>query len=130
MPVGPEIAKAWGSTECVLDQNGVEVHVLRCKAGFRSSLHCHPVRSSRLMCLSGLIEIWGKSPGESWVRRVRVLTPGASVDFQPHVFHEFRVIESGLAVEMYWREPLSGDDIYRVPGLEGGPIFGEQPPHA
>lgn len=122
--------KVWGEVTHVFDSPHVAISVLRVKAGFRCSRHCHRMRANAFMVLAGKIEVWEWLCSEGGFRRWsdvpyyrKILTPSrvpqASIESgKPHMF---RVIESGLVVEIYTPDggPVEIEDIVRFD--EGGP---------
>lgn len=41
------------------------------------------------------------------------LMAGDSIAVAPGLFHQFEGVETGVAFELYWAEPLNGSDIIR-----------------
>jgi quercetin dioxygenase-like cupin family protein len=105
--------KVWGKTTCIAHRNGVvKVDVLSANAGWRSSRHRHPNWGNRFHVLSGVFRVIGDGhdvtmgAGQTW-------TVG------PGEWHEFRCIDSGQMIEVYYLDE-PGEDIERDPEQLGG----------
>jgi mannose-6-phosphate isomerase-like protein (cupin superfamily) len=117
--------KIWGSVCHVFQSDHAAVSILNVVAGFRCSRHRHKERANMFAVISGCIEVdyW-----HSDLAFTEVLGAGDSFTVPSGWVHQFRVIESGQVVEVYWPDRVPKvrlDDIDRFD--VGGPIEeGEQ----
>lgn len=118
--------KCWGEVQHVFTADEVAVSVLRVNGGFRCSRHYHEHRDNQFDVISGEIEVW------EWHDSAHVtagpysplyktnLVAGQSVRIVANKPHMFRVLKSGIVVEIYtaFDGPVDIDDIIRFD--EGG----------
>ena len=115
--------KVWGSVAHLFLNDRVAISHLRVNAGFRCSRHYHRQRANQFSVLSGRIAVdefdcFG-------VDHSTVLGPGESFTVPSGIVHQFRVLEVGEVVEVYWADRVGGSvDQYDIVRLdEGGPDF-------
>jgi len=115
--------KVWGEVMHLFQSPDVAISLLRVKAGFRCSKHLHRHRVNAFMVLSGKLEVWiwtceeeFRSYPENPMHR-RLLLPSLSSSLAVGVNrpHMFRVLRSGLVVEIYTPDggPVEIEDIVR-----------------
>lgn len=114
--------KAWGEVRHIFD-GPVSVSLLKVSEGGFSSIHKHVKRWNHFKVITGEIQVstfvvFGDQhrSEDRWK-----LEAGETIDIPPGVLHQFKVIESGQVVEIYWTEdgsPAEKDDIIRI--TEGG----------
>lgn len=125
--------KVWGDVVHVFDHTDVAISVLRVNKGFRCSRHLHRHRANIFRVISGMIQVceWDNEntirlfPHQpTWLHTMT----RASVELvvAPNRPHMFRVLESGLVVEIYTSVdgPVDIKDIVRFDegGLDDFPI--------
>ena len=104
--------KIWGTTECLVRWDAVEVHHLKTKAGGYCSIHRH-----------GKVNIFHVVRGEVAVTLFEpddnvVLTDGQGFEVPTMRWHRFKSITDAEVIEVYLPAPLRADDIERR--SEGG----------
>ena len=104
--------KIWGTTECLVRWDAVEIHRLLTKAGGYSSIHRH-----------GKINIFYVVSGEIVVTLFEpdynvVLREGHEFEVPSMRWHRFKSITDAEIIEVYLPAPLRADDIERR--SEGG----------
>lgn len=118
--------KVWGSVMHVFKSDEVAISVLRVNKGFRCSRHLHELRRNQFDVISGKIEVWEwtderdirQNPLRPMIRSLMIAGDRIRVGSgRPHLF---RVLESGIVVEIYSADKghVSIDDIVRFD--EGG----------
>lgn len=120
--------KVWGEVMHLFKSPDAAISLLRVKAGFRCSRHLHHHRTNAFIVLSGMFEVWEWINEDdlsiSWDQPCRItrITPFLSSSLAVPVNrpHMFRVLESGLVVEIYTPDggPVEIEDIVRFD--EGG----------
>ena len=113
--------KVWGTVQHIFhDEDRAAVSYLEVNAGFRCSTHTHAWRANQFSVISGRIII------EEWDSNNKIVSTmlysGESHTVPSGVTHRFRVLESGVVIEVYWADTIGGavllDDITRF--NEGG----------
>ena len=118
--------KCWGEVRHVFESNEVGISVLRVNKGFRCSRHLHEFRRNQFDVVSGILEIWEwtdeqdvqQNPNRPIMRHF--LRAGDSIRIGAKKPHLFRVLQSGIIVEVYSQDlgPVRAEDIVRFD--EGG----------
>lgn len=122
-------SKVWGEAAHCFFSPAVAVSVLRVNAGFRCSRHLHKQRSNFFYVASGEIEVWEwASEGDVkqnpnmpvYIHKIGDKKSGRkwnNVYVNPKRPHMFRVLQSGVVVEIYTPAASGGavdvDDIVR-----------------
>ena len=112
--------KAWGTTREIRP----DIHLIRVIAGGYCSVHRHRHRHNGFLVLEGqlLVRIWQEEC-------VDVLALGKHdyTEVVPGRWHQFEALTSASAIEMYWTDPASPEDIERrsVGGVKAA--SGERP---
>lgn len=101
------INKEWGEA-CELGRTPeFSVHLIRFRAGGRSSWHYHEQQSNRIACRSGVLAV-------EFLRRDTVhLAPGQAVGIPAMMTHRFVALSNGSAWELY-RGDCREVDIVRL----------------
>lgn len=119
--------KCWGLVQHVFSSPDVAVSILKVDRGFRCSRHLHKHRVNTFWLVSGVVDVWEwaserdvvKNPNfPIYCHRMKFSEPHVTVNAgRPHMF---RVLESGLVVEIYTPDggPVDISDITRFD--EGG----------
>jgi len=108
--------KVWGKVLHIFSSEHAAVSCLEVKKGYQCSRHSHRERANMFCVQEGAIEIeeWNSTGS----RLSTMLGPGSSYVVPSGILHRFRVIESGMMVEVYWPDVEGGkvrsDDIERL----------------
>lgn len=105
--------KVWGTTAEVYRDAMTAVHLLRIKAGGRSSEHRHIFKTNRFIVLDGevLIRVWRGGEGTPLVDKT-VLRAGSEFEVEAGIWHSFEARADSTMVEIY-RASLRDPDIER-----------------
>jgi mannose-6-phosphate isomerase-like protein (cupin superfamily) len=114
LPVSEE--KVWGKAMHLFANDHAAVSLLEVKAGYHCSRHYHTYRANQFSVVSGRVVIeWTDKDGiqDNSIE----LGAGESFTVPSLVTHRFRVLESGVVIEVYWLDGPAGsvrlDDITR-----------------
>ena len=103
--------KVWGWAWHIHASDQTAVSFLITEKGFRCSRHSHRDRVNMFAVIAGKIAI------QEWYDenlKETILLPGQVHVVRNKVDHRFRVLESGMVIEIYWvGARVSLDDIYR-----------------
>jgi len=110
--------KCWGEVWHLFHSEHAAVSYLKLNAGFRCSRHYHAERANQFVVISGRIMVeWGTE-----LECCTELGPDEAFTVPSKILHRFRVLESGVVIEVYWPDVPGGkvrqDDIVRFD--EGG----------
>jgi mannose-6-phosphate isomerase-like protein (cupin superfamily) len=91
--------KVWGTTQTVILEDGVSVHVLTIRKGGFSSEHRHEKKANVFAVISGRLEIriW---QGDAEVPDDTQVGPGEKTGVLPGVWHQFLALEDTVAIEV------------------------------
>lgn len=103
--------KIWGNTKRLFMKNNVEIHRIEVNEGGFCSKHKHIHKFNAFFVESGKIKVKIWKNDYDLVDET-IICPGDMTTVAPGEYHQFEVIESGVAFEIYWVE-LSKDDIER-----------------
>lgn len=103
--------KVWGVTELVTANGACELHRIRINAGGYCSIHSHQTKCNGFYVLSGKLVIRTWRP--SGLIDATTLTDGQYMAVPPGIKHQFDALTDVEALELYWAEPYSRDDIER-----------------
>jgi mannose-6-phosphate isomerase-like protein (cupin superfamily) len=120
---GPVFGKHWGTTQPLLEFNGVELHYIKAKKDGYCSEHYHRFKWNRFIVLEGKMKVtvFEKSPEDKGeIADETFLEAGMCTDVPPEKYHIFEALEDSVALECYWVE-LDKHDIVRrtVGGMRG-----------
>jgi mannose-6-phosphate isomerase-like protein (cupin superfamily) len=103
--------KIWGSTESIEANNSMEFHKIEMIKDGVCSKHLHKYKWNGFYVQSGKlrIKVWQKDYN---LVDVTEIGPGEYTKVQPGMYHQFEVMQSGVAYELYWSE-FSHQDIVR-----------------
>jgi mannose-6-phosphate isomerase-like protein (cupin superfamily) len=113
--------KVWGLSANLWLSREAAISILRVKKGFRCSCHYHRTRRNFFLGLAGVIEVWEWHDVpfmQAWPEHPsckHLLKQGDSATVPAGSPHFFRVLESGLVVEIYTPDggPVEIEDIVR-----------------
>jgi len=116
--------KIWGWTTPILQVNGVQIERIHINKGGYCSVHKHEFRFNAFYIISGTLEVsvW-KNDYELCDKTV--LSQNDITIVKPHEYHRFLAKSDVEALEIYWTEDASSNDIIRK--LCGGTTTGEPP---
>tara|TARA_R100000773_G_C4140306_1_gene67007 strand:+ start:32 stop:484 length:453 start_codon:yes stop_codon:yes gene_type:complete len=103
--------KVWGVTELIEGNNALEFHRIEMQKGGVCSKHLHRYKWNGFLVESGKINV------KVWQREYdlvdeTILGPGMYTKVKPGLYHQFEVLETGVAFELYWAE-FNHNDILR-----------------
>jgi quercetin dioxygenase-like cupin family protein len=111
--------KCWGFVRHLFTDDHCAISYLELEAGWRSSRHEHAWRANQFSVISGKIAI------DEWDvenHHETILSAGQSYSVPSGIQHQFRVLEPGIVIEVYWVDRIGGivdlNDITRY--NEGG----------
>ena len=103
--------KVWGVTELVTANGACELHRIQIKPGGYCSEHCHQTKCNGFYVLAGKLLVRTWRPGG--LVDETVLHAGQYVSVSPGIKHQFEALTDVDALELYWAEPYSRNDIVR-----------------
>ena len=117
---GIKQGKVWGTTNSLFCHNNVECHLIGFEKGGYCSLHYHQKKWNRFIVLDGILEvvIFRNDDDGNEFEDCTYLIEGQMIDVPPGLRHNFKALENGSALEIYWVD-LDTDDIIRN-GSTGG----------
>lgn len=131
LPSSEVVPKPWGYEYCAFDNGKAAVWILHIAKGKQTSLHAHPKKKTRLICLQGEVAVNAPAPQEK-LASFRFLKPLEAIDIDKGIFHQSVVMprESTMHAEngaflMEIEEPSDKADIVRMDdayGRTGKPI--------
>jgi hypothetical protein len=98
--------KDWGKSTCLGVYNDTMIWQAFTKRGGKCSIHHHEFDYNEILVVTGKIEINYYKSSQHISRPINkvVLLPGHRVTIDPKVVHQFEVLESGIIMELYWRD--------------------------
>lgn len=106
--------KCWGDTRRIGLGSSWDVHYLNLIAGGYCSRHRHLHKANLFYVATGRIAVEFFNPDESVPYKTVEVGPEQTLSVPALVWHRFRVLESGIAVEIYWPGSWNPDDIDRA----------------
>ena len=103
--------KVWGETSLLFSQNNVSIHRIEGEKGGFCSKHKHEHKHNMFFVESGKLEVsvWKKDYD---LVDITVLNEKQSTIIPPGEFHQFKVLEDCVVLEIYYTL-LCEDDIIR-----------------
>jgi len=111
------VKKPWGYEYLMYENDRVALWFLHIKKGERTSMHCHPNKTTGLMLLDGEVEV-------SFLSNVNKLNPSSKIMIRKGLFHSTRAISDGGAHVLEIETPVDKQDLVRLQdsyGREGKP---------
>ena len=109
--------KCWGKVAHLFNADHCAVSYLEVNAYFRSSRHRHDWRANQFSVVTGRIAVEEFDEASLTLKKSTVVDPGQSYTVPSGVVHRFRVLKSGVVIEVYWPDVPGGaallDDITR-----------------
>lgn len=114
--------KVWGQVAHLFHADHCAVSYLEVRAFYRCSKHVHHWRANQFSVIRGKIVVEEFDPTNLELVKSVPLLPGQTYTVSSGVPHRFRVIDTGVVIEVYWPDMVGGavllDDIERFD--EGG----------
>lgn len=103
--------KVWGTTTDICSGPNFSLKLINGIAGYKCSKHKHEHKINFFHVISGclIIRVWKNNYN---LVDETILGKGESTIVKPGEYHEFEVLESTLATELYWVE-MNEEDIVR-----------------
>jgi mannose-6-phosphate isomerase-like protein (cupin superfamily) len=101
------VRKPWGYEYIAYQNNDVALKVLHIAHGERTSLHCHPSKSTGLVVLSGTAEI-------NFIADSKYLTAPAKQMIRRGLFHQTHAVSDGGVIMFEIETPVDKDDLVRL----------------
>lgn len=101
------VSKPWGYEYIVYQNEYVAMKLLHIRQGERTSLHCHPNKSTGLVVISGTAEI-------NFIADSRTLTAPAKQMIRRGLFHQTHAISPGGILMLEIETPVDKDDLVRL----------------
>jgi mannose-6-phosphate isomerase-like protein (cupin superfamily) len=99
------VRKPWGYEYLAYQNSQVAMWVLHIRAGERTSLHCHPTKSTGLVVVSGTAEI-------NFIADSRIVTAPGKQMIRRGLFHQTHAITDTIMFEI--ETPVNKDDLVRL----------------
>jgi mannose-6-phosphate isomerase-like protein (cupin superfamily) len=99
------VRKPWGYEYLAYQNAHVAMWVLHIRAGERTSLHCHPTKSTGLVVVSGTAEI-------NFIADSRTVTAPGKQMIRRGLFHQTHAITDTIMLEI--ETPVDKDDLVRL----------------
>lgn len=103
--------KIWGSTSTLFSNNNVEVHRIIGNVGGYCSVHRHNNKYNMFFVECGKLKIRTWKTDYDLIDET-IIVPGQHCIIAPGQYHQFEVLESTVAYEIYWTE-IDAEDIDR-----------------
>jgi len=101
------IRKPWGYEYIAYQNDSVALKVLHINAGERTSLHCHPSKSTGLVLLAGTAEI-------NFIADSKLLTAPAKQMIRRGLFHQTHAVSDDGIIMFEIETPVDKDDLVRL----------------
>jgi mannose-6-phosphate isomerase-like protein (cupin superfamily) len=101
------VSKPWGYEYVAYHNNDVALKVLHIAKDERTSLHCHPNKSTGLVLLNGTAEI-------NFIADSKILTSPAKQMIRRGLFHQTRAISENGCIMFEVETPVDKDDLVRL----------------
>lgn len=101
------VRKPWGYEYIAYQNNDVALKVLHIVHGERTSLHCHPSKSTGLVVLSGTAEI-------NFIADSKYLTAPAKQMIRRGLFHQTHAVSNDGVIMFEIETPVDKDDLVRL----------------
>lgn len=101
------VQKPWGYEYIAYQNNDVALMVLHIGYNERTSLHCHPSKSTGLVVLSGTAEI-------NFIADSKQLTAPAKQMIRRGLFHQTHAVSDGGVIMFEIETPVDKDDLVRL----------------
>lgn len=99
------VRKPWGYEYLAYQNSHVALWVLHIRAGERTSLHCHPTKSTGLVVVSGTAEI-------NFIADSKIITAPGKQMIRRGLFHQTHAITDTIMFEI--ETPVDKDDLVRL----------------
>ena len=99
------VRKPWGYEYLAYENEHVALWILHIRAGERTSLHCHPTKSTGLVVVSGTAEI-------NFIADSRIITAPGKQMIRRGLFHQTHAITDTLMFEI--ETPVDKNDLVRL----------------
>jgi len=104
--------KVWGWAWHIHASDQTAVSFLVTEKGFRCSRHSHRDRVNLFAVVAGKIAVQEWHDGN--LKEI-ILSPGQTYKVHNKILHRFRVLKSGMVIEVYWVDAkVDLDDIHRL----------------
>lgn len=114
--LGETKAKIWGQTRPLFLLNNVEIHRIETHIkGASCSVHKHDHKYNYFFVESGKLKIKVWQNDYDLIDET-TLEPGQYITVAPGVFHQFFVVEPGVAFEIYYVKLLEDDIVRKTVG--------------
>ena len=101
------VSKPWGYEYIVYQNAHVAMKLLHIRQGERTSLHCHPNKSTGLVVVDGTAEI-------NFIAGSRTLTAPAKQMIRRGLFHQTHALSAGGILMLEIETPVDKDDLVRL----------------
>lgn len=101
------VSKPWGYEYIVYQNEYVAMKLLHIRQGERTSLHCHPNKSTGLVVVNGTAEI-------NFIADSRTLTAPAKQMIRRGLFHQTHALSDGGILMLEIETPVDKDDLVRL----------------
>ena len=101
------VSKPWGYEYIVYQNAHVAMKLLHIRQGERTSLHCHPNKSTGLVVVDGTAEI-------NFIADSRTLTAPAKQMIRRGLFHQTHALSEGGILMLEIETPVDKDDLVRL----------------
>ena len=110
--------KVWGTTELLEANGAMEFHRIEMIKDGVCSKHLHRYKWNGFYVESGKlrIKVWQK---DYTLIDITELGPGQYTKVKPGLYHQFEVVEDGIAFEIYWSEFSHNDIVRETVGFMG-----------
>lgn len=110
-----QIPKCWGKTCRVVRGHDWDIHSLHVVSGGYCSRHVHDRKWNLFYVISGTIVVEQFDNGETLQpANSSIVGPDQKFIVPSGVWHRFRVLKSGIVIEVYWPAAWNADEIIRA----------------
>lgn len=99
------VTKPWGYEYLLYKNDVMSLWLLNIKAGHKTSMHCHPTKSTGLVVIDGLAEI-------NFISDTKTIKAPAKQMIRRGLFHQTHAITNVLMIEA--ETPIDKDDLVRL----------------
>ena len=106
------VKKPWGYEYLMYENEKVAIWVLYIKEGHRTSMHCHPNKTTGLASLGGKVEV-------SFLKDSFKLSPTNKIMIRKGLFHSTKSIDKKGSFLLEIETPVDKDDLVRFKDMYG-----------
>lgn len=100
------VQKPWGYEYLAYQNEGVALWILHIKRGQKTSLHCHPAKTTGLVVLKGTVEL-------NFISKSKIITAPGNQMIHRGVFHQIHAVDTDVTL-IEIETPVDKGDLVRL----------------